>query len=143
RVGPFSLADCAPLEQLTTAADIQHRLRPPQLLIADLPTIRLSPEQVHLIRNGIPLQFATPLELTAPPQFAPHLELATPLESVPSLRSERAVVHPTALPQRLIAADEQHQLVAVLEQTDPTTARYRSLRVFHSDPDIGSSLRTL
>lgn len=95
RVGPFRLADCAPLEQLLTAADIQHRLRPPQLLVAEMPTVRLSPEQAARIRNGIPLL----------------------------LEAERA--------QRLIASDEQDQLVAVLERSDTAAARYRSLRVFH------------
>lgn len=95
RVGPFRLADCARLEQLPTVAEIQHHLRPPQLLIADMPTIRLSPEQAALIRNGIPLQ----------------------------LEPE--------LPLRLIATDEQDQLVAVLERSDPAAPRYRSLRVFH------------
>ena len=94
RVGPFKLADCAPLEQLPTLADIQQRLRPPQMLIANMPTVELPPAQVTRIRNGIPVEFDN--------------ELA----------------------ERLIATDEQHQLIAVLQQTDAAARRYRSLRVF-------------
>lgn len=95
RVGPFHVSDCIQLEQLLTAADIQQHLRPPQLLIADTPTVRLSPQQVTHIRNGIPVEFKS------------------------------------GMAERLIATDEQDQLVAVLQRTDAAAERYRSLRVFH------------
>ena len=95
QVGPFQLADCHQLERLTTADAVEQALQPPQLLIANMPTVRLLAEQVAQIRNGIPLEFET------------------------------------SSAERLIATDGQDRLVAVLEQTDLSAARYRSLRVFH------------
>ena len=56
RVGPFLLEDCAPLEQFVTLADVAERLRPPQRLIANMPSVQLTPEQVISIRHGIPLE---------------------------------------------------------------------------------------
>ncbi len=56
RVGPFSLGDCAPLEQIVTADDVAERLQPPQRLIANMPSLQLTQEQVINIRHGIPLE---------------------------------------------------------------------------------------
>lgn len=56
RVGPFTLEDCAQLEQIATVADVAERLQPPQRLIANMPSVQLTPEQVTDIRHGIPLE---------------------------------------------------------------------------------------
>lgn len=58
RVGPFLLEDCAPLEQFATVADVAERLQPPQRLIANMPSVQLTPEQVISIRHGIPLELS-------------------------------------------------------------------------------------
>lgn len=59
RVGPFTLEDCAQLEQIVTTADVTERLHPPQSLIANMPSLVLTPEQVQNIRHGIPLELDT------------------------------------------------------------------------------------
>ncbi len=56
RVGPFTLDDCAQLEQIVTATDVAERLQPPQRLIANMPSLQLTSEQVVSIRHGIPLE---------------------------------------------------------------------------------------
>ncbi|MEO8269901.1 MAG: tRNA pseudouridine(55) synthase TruB [Aureliella sp.] len=56
RVGPFRLEDCAALEQIETVVDVAERLQPPQHLIANMPSVELTAEQVTNIRNGIPLE---------------------------------------------------------------------------------------
>lgn len=56
RVGPFTLEDCAQLEQIATVADVAERLQPPQRLTANMPSVQLTPEQVTDIRHGIPLE---------------------------------------------------------------------------------------
>ncbi len=56
RVGPFTLDDCASVEQIKTMGDVADRLHPPQRLIANMSSIRLTREQVVDIRHGRPLE---------------------------------------------------------------------------------------
>ncbi len=60
RIGPFKLSDCRSLDALQSSDDVAARLRPPQLLIANLPVIALNQVQCLSIRHGIPLQLNEP-----------------------------------------------------------------------------------
>ncbi len=55
RIGPFQLESCAMLDDLVTSENIVDYLRPPQQLIAKIPTIVLNQTQCQDIRHGIPL----------------------------------------------------------------------------------------
>ncbi len=113
RVGPFQLGDCIDLYKLSSTADIQAALSPPQQLIANVPSIELTDEQAMQIRHGIPL----------------HLQTSHAGKSL----SPDLLRLPDSKPERLFAVDRADNLVAVLTQADSTnrTGLYRSLRVFH------------
>jgi tRNA pseudouridine55 synthase len=56
RIGPVGLGDCVPLQAVCTPQQVISALLPPQILLANMHTIRLDAEQCVQIRHGIPLQ---------------------------------------------------------------------------------------
>ncbi len=133
RVGPFTLADCAELEQLTTVEQIADHLRPPQLLIADLQTILLDNEQVSAIRNGIPLWLpgTLPDRLVATDQadqLIAVLTRCTRANSAAELPDETSRPSDQTLPS-------ENNLLPEKAAIPRDHRRYRSLRVFQASSD--------
>ena len=110
RVGPFTLDDCVQLDELDTASDVAEHLRPPQLLIADMATVRLDPAQVERIRHGIPLELAMPspalprlIAVDLQEQLIAVLERVETDSSLPRYRSLRVFQESTATSQPSIS----------------------------------------
>jgi tRNA pseudouridine55 synthase len=50
--GPLSLADAAPLEELTDAEAVERRLLPPEAILPEMERVRLSLDQEAMVRQG-------------------------------------------------------------------------------------------
>ncbi len=65
-IGPFSIDDALPLEQVDSVGSVTDALIPLHRALAFLPTLQLSPDQAERIRHGKRIDVASSTDMSRP-----------------------------------------------------------------------------